>query len=49
MCNDEEEGKFKVTQTFTDYTHWNLDLPPTDNDKIVSVRQWLDIANVVSE
>ena len=47
VYDEEEERKFKVLHTFSNYMHWNLDLPPTDNDKIVSALQWLDIATVV--
>ena len=46
--NEDEERQFKASHTFKDFTYWNLDTPPTENDHIKKAMKWFDLANVVS-
>jgi len=45
--DDGDEKHLAVTHKFKDFTYWNLDSTPSDNDKIMQVMKWIDIANVV--
>ena len=46
--NEDDERCFRATHKVEEYTHWNLDLEPSSNDKAHQARQWLEIATVVS-
>jgi len=45
--DDDDERRLAVTHKFKDFTYWNVDLPPSANDKIMQVMKWIDIAKVV--
>jgi len=48
LNNDSDcERNLAVTHKFRDFTYWNLDLPPSANDKIMQVMKWIDIAKAV--
>ena len=38
----------KATQKFSQFTFWNLETPPSNNDAIVKAMQWINIASAVS-
>lgn len=46
--SDAVERKLEVTRKFRELTYWNLDKIPCQDDKIIGVMQWIDMANAVS-
>jgi len=38
----------KATHKFSQFTYWNLETPPSNNDAIVKAIQWINIASAVS-
>ena len=38
----------KATHKFSQFTYWNLETPPSNNDAIVKAMQWINIASAVS-
>lgn len=39
---------FKVCATFDEFTYWNYDKEPSENDQLKQALIWSDFANVVS-
>lgn len=38
----------KATHKFSQFTYWNLETPPSNNDAVVKAMQWINIASAVS-
>lgn len=38
----------KATHKFSQFTYWNLETPPSNNDALVKAMQWINIASAVS-
>jgi hypothetical protein len=41
------ERNIHVMHTFTSFTYWNWDKPPSLNDALLSALDWIDISEVV--
>ena len=39
----------KATHKFSQFTYWNLETPPSNNDAIAKAMQWINIASAVSD
>lgn len=39
----------KATRKFSQFTYWNLETPPSNNDAIAKAMQWINIASAVSD
>ena len=46
--DEEEDRTFIVKDKFNKFTYWNLDKPPSENDKFPNAMKWVDIASAVS-
>lgn len=44
---DEEDRVIKATHKFSQFTYWNLETPPSNNDAIVKAMQWINIASAL--
>ncbi len=44
---EDAERQLHISHRFQDYTHWNLDLPPSARDKIQAVFQWTQLSAAV--
>ena len=38
----------KATHKFSQFTYWNLETSPSNNDAIAKAMQWINIASAVS-
>jgi len=47
LNDNDDERRLSISHKFKDFTYWNLDLPPSADDKIMQVMKWIDIAKVV--
>merc|ERR1711928_220180 len=45
--SDQQEQTLYVEKTFSSFTCWNLETPPTANDVMVKVCDWMEIADVI--
>ena len=45
--NEEDERQVKAIHSFSEFTYWNLDAPPSGNDKVKKMLNWLDISKAV--
>lgn len=45
---EDQDRLLRVDQRFTSFTSWNLDKPPSADDKLNKAMQWIDIAKAVS-
>lgn len=45
--DENEERTFKVNGLFSDFTYWNYDRDPSENDMIRQALQWVDFAKAV--
>ena len=43
-----QDRVMKATHKFSQFTYWNLETPPSNNDAIVKAMQWINIAAAVS-
>ncbi|XP_015909787.2 ribonuclease H2 subunit C isoform X1 [Parasteatoda tepidariorum] len=43
----EEQRDFKLVGSFKEFTFWNWDKCPSDEDKIVKALQWMDVASAI--
>ena len=46
--NDEEDRNLKISHKFEKFNFWNLDLSPSDMDKLPQALDWINLAKVVS-
>lgn len=44
---DEEDRVMKPIHKFSQFTYWNLETPPSNNDAIVKAMQWINIASAL--
>ncbi|KAJ7371132.1 Ribonuclease H2 subunit C [Desmophyllum pertusum] len=44
---DEEDREMKATHKFSQFTYWNLETPPSNNDAITKAMQWINIASAL--
>lgn len=47
--DENADRTFKVNGIFNEFTYWNYDKHPSDNDKLNQALMWNDFANAVSE
>ena len=45
---EDQDRLLRVDQRFTSFTSWNLDKPPSGDDRLNKALQWIDIAKAVS-
>jgi hypothetical protein len=45
---EDQDRMLRVDQKFTSFTAWNLDKPPSGDDKLVKALQWIHVAKAVS-
>ena len=45
---EDQERLLRVDRRFTSFTSWNLDKPPSADDKLSKAMLWIDIAKAVS-
>ena len=43
-----QDRVMKATHKFSQFTYWNLETPPSNNDAIIKAMQWINIAAAVS-
>lgn len=48
LDHDGSKRTFKPKGIFTEFTYWNYDKEPSDNDALKQALVWNDLANVVS-
>ncbi|KAJ8706667.1 hypothetical protein PYW07_012745 [Mythimna separata] len=46
---EDADRKFQVTGGFKEFTNWNWDKKPSENDKIVGALDWIHIAEALHE
>lgn len=46
--DENDDRTFKVSGTFNEFTYWNYDKNPSENDKLKQALQWNEFANAVS-
>lgn len=44
---EEEDRVMKATRKFSQFTYWNLETPPSNNDAIAKAMQWINIASAL--
>ncbi|CAH3153006.1 unnamed protein product [Porites evermanni] len=44
---EEEDRVMKATHKFSQFTYWNLETPPSNNDAVVKAMQWINIASAL--
>jgi len=44
---EEEDRVLKATHKFSQFTYWNLETPPSNNDSITKALQWINIASAL--
>lgn len=45
--DENEDRAFKVSGAFNEFTYWNYDKHPSDNDKLKQALQWNEFANAI--
>ncbi|KAK7104011.1 ribonuclease H2 subunit C-like [Littorina saxatilis] len=44
---EDQDRSLRVDQRFSSFTAWNLDKPPSGDDKLMKALQWIDIAKAL--
>ncbi|KAK1804494.1 hypothetical protein P4O66_020508 [Electrophorus voltai] len=47
--SDEEDRIVKVSSVFHNFTYWNLETPPTSDDRIMMAMVWPKLADVIMD
>ena len=45
---EDQDRLLRVDQKFSSFTAWNLDKPPSADDKLMKALQWIEVAKAVS-
>ncbi|XP_064408049.1 ribonuclease H2 subunit C [Latimeria chalumnae] len=46
-CSEEEDHSLRVKNSFSNFTYWNLETPPTSNDGVVMAMTWTELAEAI--
>lgn len=44
---EEEDRILRATHKFSQFTYWNLETPPSNNDNLVKALQWINVASAL--